>query len=74
MASSASGLVWYFDSGTSYHMIGDKESFSDLEEKDPRMNIEMGDNGRYNATGIGTITFQSELGKPFQLKNVMFQV
>jgi hypothetical protein len=71
MASSASGLVWYLDSGASFHMTGDKESFIDLEEKDLRMHIEMGDDGRYNATGIGTITFHRESGKPFQLKNVM---
>jgi hypothetical protein len=31
----------------------------------------MGDDGRYSATGIGTITFQRESGKPFQLKDVM---
>ena len=43
--------------GASFHMTGDKEIFSDLEEKDLQMNIEMGDDGRYNATGIGTITF-----------------
>ena len=30
-----------------------------------------GDDGRYNATGIGTITFHRESGKPFQLKYVM---
>jgi hypothetical protein len=71
MASSASGSVWYLDSGASFHMMGDKESFIELEEKYLRMHIEMGDNGRYNATGIGTITFQRESGKPFQLKNVM---
>ena len=52
-------------------MKGDKESFIDLEEKDLRMHIEMGDDGQYNATGIGTITFQRDSGKPFQLKNVM---
>jgi hypothetical protein len=52
-------------------MTGDKESFIDLEEKDLRMHIEMGDDGRYSAIGIGTITFQRESGKPFQLKNVM---
>jgi hypothetical protein len=57
MASSASGSVWYLDSDSSYNMIGDKESFSDLEEKDLIMHIEMGDNGRYSVTGIGTITF-----------------
>jgi hypothetical protein len=71
MASSASGSVWYLDSGASFHMMGDKESFIDLEDKDLRMHIEMGDDGRYSAIGIGTITFQRESGKPFQLKNVM---
>ena len=57
MVSSALGFVWYLDSGTSFHMTGDKELFSDLEEKDLQMHIEMGDDGRYSATEIGTITF-----------------
>ena len=34
MVSSALGSVWYLDSGTSFHMTGDKEIFKDLEEKD----------------------------------------
>jgi hypothetical protein len=68
MASSALGSVWYLDSGASFHMMGDKEIFSDLEEKDLKMHIKMGDDGRYSATGIGTITFQRESSKPFQLK------
>ena len=59
------------DSGASFHMTGEKELFSDLEEKDLQMHIEMSDNGRYSATGIGTITFERESGKPFQLKYVM---
>jgi hypothetical protein len=71
MSSSASGLVWYLDSGSSYHMTRDKYYFSDLEEKHLRMHIDMGKDGWYSVTGIGTITFQRELGKPFQLKNVM---
>jgi hypothetical protein len=71
MDSSASGSVWYLDSGASFHMTGDKESFIDLEEKDLIMYIEMGYDGRYGATSIGTITFQRDSGKPFQLKNVM---
>jgi hypothetical protein len=45
MASSALGSVWYLDSGASFHMKGDREYFSDLEEKDLRMHIEMGDDG-----------------------------
>jgi hypothetical protein len=63
--------MWYLDSGTSFHMTGDKESFIDLEEKDLRMHIEMDDDGRYSEIGIGTITFQRDSGKPFKLKNVM---
>ena len=65
------GSVWYLDSGVSFHMTGTKELFSDLEEKDLQMHIEMGDDGRYSATGIGTITFERESGIPFLLKNVM---
>ena len=71
LASSAIGSVWYPDSGASVHMMGDKEIFSDLEEKDLHMHIEMGDDGRYSATDIGTITFERESGKPFQLKYVI---
>ena len=35
------------------------------------MHIEMGDDGRYSATGIGTISFERESGKPFILKDFM---
>jgi hypothetical protein len=45
MASSALGSVWYLNSGASFHMMGDRESFIDLEEKDLRIHIEMGDDG-----------------------------
>ena len=39
MVSSALGSVWYLDSGSSFHMMGDREIFSDLEEKDLQMHI-----------------------------------
>jgi hypothetical protein len=39
MASSALGSTWYFYSGASFHMMGDKEFLSDLEERDLKMNI-----------------------------------
>ena len=35
------------------------------------MHIEMGDDGRYSATGIRTISFERESSKPFILKDVM---
>ena len=34
MVSSALGSGWYFDSGASFHMIGDVNLFSELVEKD----------------------------------------
>jgi hypothetical protein len=71
MDSSALGSVWYLDSDASFHMTGDKDIFNDLEEKDLKMHIEMGNDGRYSANGIGNITFKGESGKPFQLKYVM---
>ena len=52
-------------------MTGDKELFSDLEEKDLQMHIDMGEDSRYNAIIIGTITYERESGKPFKLKDVM---
>ena len=36
------------------------------------MHIDMGDDGRYSATGVGIITFQRELGNPLTLKYFMY--
>ena len=53
-------------------MTGENELFSDLEEKDLEIHIEMGDNGRYSATGLGMIIIQREHGAPLTLKNFMY--
>eukprot|EP00253_Pinus_taeda_P032069 PITA_32069 len=63
--------MWFLDRGASFHMTGDRDLFSDLEDKDLGVQIEMGDDGRYSATGIGTISFERESRKPFVLKEVM---
>ena len=65
------GSVWFLDSGASFHMTGDRDLFSDLEDKDLGVHIEMGDDGRYSVTSIGTISFERESSKPFVLKEVM---
>ena len=57
MANTLMGTMWNLDLGASFHMNGCKEFFSDLEEKYLQMNIEFGDNRKYSATEIGTITF-----------------
>eukprot|EP00253_Pinus_taeda_P021218 PITA_21218 len=71
LASSVMGSVWFLDSGASFHMTGDRDLFSDLNEKDLGVHIEMGDDGRYSAIGIGTVSFERESGKPFILKEVI---
>lgn len=52
-------------------MIGEKWLFSDLEEKDIHMHIKMGDDKRYSAIELGTITFQREQVAPLTLRDVM---
>jgi len=72
MVSSMMGCVWYIDSGASFHMTGDKSLFSALEEKDPKMHIEMGDNDRYNVSRVGMVAFQREHGAPITLYDVKY--
>ena len=48
-------------------MIGNRDLFSDLEEKDLQHKIEFGDDRRYNMTDIGTVTFQRESSSPLRL-------
>ena len=57
MVSSMVGCVWYLDSEASFHMSGEKNLFSTLEEKDFQMRIEMGDDGKDRVLGEGTILF-----------------
>jgi len=38
-------------------MLGNKDIFNDLEKKDLKMHIDMGDDGRYSAIGLHTLTF-----------------
>ena len=55
-------------------MTGEKELFSDLEEKDLHKHIEMADDKKYSVTGLGMITFQREHGAPLTLNNVMYML
>eukprot|EP00253_Pinus_taeda_P003530 PITA_03530 len=71
LVSSLMGSVWFLDNGASFHKTGDRDLFFDLDEKDLGVHIEMDDDGRYSAIGIGTISFKRESGKPFLLKEVI---
>ena len=62
--------MWYLDSEASFHMSGDRNLFSTLEEKDLQMRIEMGYDGKYCVSGEGTVMFQREHGAPLTLTDV----
>ncbi len=64
MTNTMMGTTWYLDSSALFHMTGCREFFSDLEEKYLLMHIGFGDDGMYNATGIGIVTFQRESRSP----------
>eukprot|EP00253_Pinus_taeda_P021564 PITA_21564 len=72
MVPSMMGCVWYLDSGASFHLTSDKSLFSTLEEKDLKMRIEMGDDGKYSVSGVGMIAFQREHGAPITLIDVKY--
>ena len=57
MVSNVMGSMWYLDSGAYFCITGNKVLFSSLEENDLQMHIEMGDDERYIATALGTVTF-----------------
>ena len=53
-------------------MTSDKILFSTLEEKDLKMRIKIGDDGKYSVSGVGTVTFQREHGASITLANVKY--
>lgn len=71
MASIVTGGVWYLDSSAMFHMMENRDIFSDFKEKDPKQNIEFGDDNRYNTTRISTVTFQRDSGSPLRIIDVM---
>ena len=76
MIASMTSLVgrntWYIYSEVSFHMTGNREYFSQLDEKDMQVNIELGDNGKYATKGVGTISIERESSNTLHLKDVLY--
>jgi len=72
MLNNVIGIMWYLDIGASFDMTGNRDLFCDFEEKYLKKNTGFGDDGRYSATNISTITFQWESGSPLKITNVMY--
>ena len=72
MVSSMVGCGWFLNNGASFHMTGDKSLTSTLEEKDLQILIAMGNDEKYNVSGVGTVVFQREHGAHITLTNVKY--
>jgi hypothetical protein len=72
MSSLAVRGVWYVDSGAYCHMTGRKEFFNNLQEGGVNLHIELGNDARYKAQGIGRVMFQRESGKSLRFTDVLY--
>eukprot|EP00253_Pinus_taeda_P017345 PITA_17345 len=66
------GSIWYLDTGASFHMIGDNNILSTLEENDLQMRIKMGDDEKYHVSGEGMVMFQGEHRAPLTMTDVNY--
>ncbi|XP_057813391.1 uncharacterized protein LOC131027373 [Cryptomeria japonica] len=53
-------------------MTGVKEYFTELEEKKLDFYIELGDNRKYQAIGVGIVRFQRESGKTLLVEDLLY--
>ena len=72
MASTTGSSIWYIDNGASSHMTRQKRFFKDLQEGGTGIHIELGDDARYQAQGVGTVSFQRESGKSLSFVDVLY--
>ena len=72
MASTTRSNIWYIDSGASSHITGHKRFFVDLQEGGIGIHVELGDDARYQAQGVGTVSFERESGKPLSFADVLY--
>jgi len=64
--------MWYIDNGASSHMTGVWEYFSNLQEEDMDLVIEMGNNTKCWETCHGTMKFQRESRKPLMVRDMLY--
>jgi hypothetical protein len=64
--------IWYVDSEASSHMSGVREHFTNLKDREIKLEIVLGDNTIIRATGHSTVSFQGELMPPLVFKDVLY--
>ena len=63
---------WYIDNGASCHITRVHDIFTILVERDMDLYIEIGVNGKYNAIGLGTITFKRGLDDLLEVMEMLY--
>ena len=72
MASTTGSSIWHIDSRASSHMARQKRFFKNLQEGGITIHVELSDDARYQAQGVGTVSFPSESGKPLSFADVLY--
>ena len=62
----------YIDSGASCHVIGVREIFTSLAERDLDLDTELGDNAKYKELGLGIVSFWKESEGLLEVKDVLY--
>uniref|UniRef100_A0A803PAK3 CCHC-type domain-containing protein n=1 Tax=Cannabis sativa TaxID=3483 RepID=A0A803PAK3_CANSA len=63
--------MWYFDTGCSNHMCGDKKAFSEMDESF-RTTVKFGDNSTISVMGKGRVTIQTKGNSTHTISNVLY--
>lgn len=64
--------IWSVDRGASRHMSGSCDNLFELVEKKISQKVELGDNGKYEVKGIGSSSFQLDLGGNVSISNILY--
>ena len=60
------------DGGASKHIIGYRDSLTELVEKESHQKVKLGDDYQYPIKGVGEASYKLELGKQLKMKDVLY--
>jgi hypothetical protein len=64
--------TWLVDNEASRHMIGHKKTLVNYREKKFNAKVELGDDGTYDIKGVGSTSFQLQLGNVLHVEEFLY--